>query len=103
MPSRKTVGQFLDSDIINADSFRRRDSAVEHMVKSFINAGMFDSQDILRLFDNTNLTLFPPVITADGTEVRIGNIATFRAKFNLLFDRQDGICQLTSPALEVPA
>jgi hypothetical protein len=55
------------------------------MIQSVINLGMLQSQDVLGLLNDTNLTMVTLVTAADVTGVRFSNIKTNGTQPGLLF------------------
>lgn len=76
--------QFPGTDIVGADALGGGDSAVEDVVKSFIDAGMFQRQDVLRLLHNADLGDIALGIAADRAGVGLGDVTARRAEIDPL-------------------
>ncbi len=63
---------------------------MKHMIQPVINPGMLQSQDVLGLFHDANLTRVALVTTTDEAGVRVGNIKAAGAQLGLLSYRKHG-------------
>jgi hypothetical protein len=66
------------------------------MVSSVKNAGVFDSDKVIRSFDNTEDLSGPPFILTNPAGILIGQIETGRTKSDLFFHIQNRSGQLLS-------
>ena len=49
---------------------------MEHVIESLVDAGVFQSEDVLWLFDNTNRRAVALVVAADKAGVSVSDIET---------------------------
>ena len=61
------------------------------MVEPLVNPGMFQSQDILWLFNDADIAVVTFLTSADKAGVRVGNIKAGGAQGNLPFYRGNGV------------
>ena len=60
---------------------------MQHMVESFVNAGMFQCQNILRLFYNTDFGSVTIAVAANGAGVGFGDITAGGTQGYFLLER----------------
>jgi len=78
--------ELVDGQVGRFDSFERRDVAAEDVIDPFAGTGFFEIYDIFGLLDDTYHSFIAPGIGADLAEVLFGNVVTYSAGFDLVFD-----------------
>src|SRR3954451_7344977 len=76
--------QLTNPEVVRADSFDRRDRTAEHVVATAELAGALDSDDVLRLLDDTDDGRVAPWVAADAALLALRHVAAHDAEADLV-------------------
>ena len=89
----QTPEEFRDPQILRADAFDRRQSALEHVIQTLVLARSLDRDDVGRVLHDTDDRGIAPGRAAVLTQFLIRHVEALLAEANLIFGLHDRVRQ----------
>jgi hypothetical protein len=85
------IEEGVEVEIIGADPVEGRKRSVEDVILPAVLSGSLNSEEIRRLFNDTNLTPVAPVIPTDAAGIGVGKVPAGSAEDDLLLHAPDSV------------